>query len=594
MRITIVDSVSPISNIDTPQLGPLTIYNILKDKYNVTYISLSSISVSKCSEMSKTLEDNVPFFASTILDSTPDVVSFYCLCDSFISALLIAEFLKNKNRRIKILFAGPHVSHFCLQALRSFPFIDIISYGEGEITSRELFSALEAEASLDKVKGIAFRSSEGKIRFNPANRLITEDELCANVLLDYEPYPVMGKDTIYLEAGRGCPYKCNFCCTSVFWGRQSRMKPAKHLVEEMLNLSNKYGISTFSLQHDLFTLNRISVEEFCEELLNSELNLQWYCSARVDCLDNVIIEHMKNAGCKMIFLGIESGSQHVQKVINKNINVDEITKCIDMISASGIGVAVSFIYGLPGETVEDFLRTSELITLLLKRNVFAVNANAYITLPGTAFYDKYRESFVFSPEKLSTSLYRKCSFGEKAINYITSYPECFQCYYTFPSEVMDRYTHFDLLVAAFTQCRDIFRGVLRYFQDNYSLHELYERFKASIDMLYNDLNNNSQFGSGLSDKQLFYRYIKEMIAGELLDGNVHESNHRCLLEISDFENRLCEISPLSKYESLKYNMDVINYRNTGVIRWEETIIEVRVVDSKIILKSKRVISISVP
>lgn len=586
MKVTIVDSVSPIKNLKIPQLGPLTIYNVIKEEHDVTYISLSMLSVDKCSELSKRLEDNIPFYGKKILESTPDVVSFYCLCDSFISALLIAEYVKEKNGKIKIIFAGPHISHFHQQALCSFPFIDIVSYGEGELTSKDLFSALKHEYPLDRVNGIVFRSSDGKIICNPANRLISEEELCENILTDFEPYSVSTMDTIYLEAGRGCPYKCSFCCTSVFWGRKNRVKPAKSLVKEMRCLSNKYGINVFSLQHDLFTINRKNVEEFCEEIVNSDLDLRWYCSARVDCLDNELVKHMKTAGCEMIFLGIESGSQHVQKIINKNINVEKIVECIDMISASGIGVAASFIYGLPGETVEDFLQTSDLITALLRKDILAMNANAYIVLPGTVFLNKYRDSLVFLPQKLSTSLFRRCSFGEKALKYITSYPECFQSYYTFPSEVMDRYAHFDLVVAIFTQCRDVFRGVLRYFINNYSLHKIYERHRSSIDALYNGLNNYNQYGNSINENQLYYKCIKEMISKELMSGDICDSNLRSLLEISDFEERLSEATTMNKYKLLRYNMDVLCYRNTGIVNWKETVIEVYMVNGRVCYRSK--------
>lgn len=67
MKVTIVDSVSPIKNLKIPQLGPLTIYNVIKEEHDVTYISLSMLSVDKCSELSKRLEDNIPFYGKRFL-----------------------------------------------------------------------------------------------------------------------------------------------------------------------------------------------------------------------------------------------------------------------------------------------------------------------------------------------------------------------------------------------------------------------------------------------------------------------------------------------------------------------------------------------
>ena len=136
----------------------------------------------------------------------------------------------------------------------------------------------------------------------------------------YDLYPHI-KDCIYapLEAGRGCPFACSFCSTNDFFRRRFRLKSPEVLVGQMRRMKERYGIQTFDLVHDMFTVDRKKVVAFCEVVESSGHKFHWNCSARTDCIDDGLISHMARAGCIGVFFGIDTGSERMQKVINKGL-----------------------------------------------------------------------------------------------------------------------------------------------------------------------------------------------------------------------------------------------------------------------------------
>lgn len=155
--------------------------------------------------------------------------------------------------------------------------------------------------------------------------LISNEELTKYTPYEFNPYIVEGNTGISIEGGRGCPFNCSFCSTSGFWGRKYRIKPVDDLIYEMKKLNKIYKFKFFNIQHDLFTANRKAIVAFCNKIIDERLNLSWGCSSRVDVLDYDLIELMAKANCKSMFLGIETGSKRMQKILNKNLNIDGTT-----------------------------------------------------------------------------------------------------------------------------------------------------------------------------------------------------------------------------------------------------------------------------
>src|SRR5262249_907795 len=118
-------------------------------------------------------------------------------------------------------------------------------------------------------------------------------------------------------------------------------------------------ITKFDLIHDMFTVDRTKVVEFCELLISNGSPFEWGCSARTDCVDSELLEMMKAAGCAGIFFGIETGSTRMQILINKGLNLDESRRVLREADRVGIKTTASLIAGYPQETLEDFRQTLE-------------------------------------------------------------------------------------------------------------------------------------------------------------------------------------------------------------------------------------------
>ena len=239
---------------------------------------------------------------------------------------------------------------------------------------------------------------------NPSSPIIEDlDQLPVPA---YDCYPIRELElaAIRVEAGRGCPFSCTFCSTASFFGRSYRLKSTARLLAEMDGLNSIYGFNVFKLNHDLFTVNRKKVVEFCHAML--ERDYTWSCSARVDCVDPDLLELMWEAGCRDIYFGIESGSARMQAICRKRLDLDLVEPTLDITSRLGIRTVTSFITGYPEEEKEDQDSTLNLAARLLCRPDRLNESQLHLLAPepGTQltaqygkqlFYDGYITDFNF-------------------------------------------------------------------------------------------------------------------------------------------------------------------------------------------------------
>jgi radical SAM superfamily enzyme YgiQ (UPF0313 family) len=285
--------------------------------------------------------------AEWLIDSNPDVIGFMTESDSYHHLLRIFQKVKEKSPNTITLLGGVHATAVHHQTLRNFPFVDLIVRGEGEIAFQMLLETLNKSTDLAKVGNLTYRD-KGEIRVNPDLPLISK--------LDSLPFPdfsiihIDDRDVIYVEIGRGCPFKCNFCFTAPYWERKHRIKSAKRILTELSYFKDEYGRTDFNFTHDLFTTDRRWVINFCKELIASDLSVSWTCSSRTDTIDEEQIYWMKQAGCRDIYFGVETGTDEMQKLINKGLDLKQARKLISKSTETGISATVGFIAGLPKES----------------------------------------------------------------------------------------------------------------------------------------------------------------------------------------------------------------------------------------------------
>ena len=239
--------------------------------------------------------------------------------------------------------------------MASFPFVDLVLRGEAEHTLPLLLDQLEGERRLDQVPGLSYRV-DAQTRRN-SNAPVIEN-------LDALPSPAYhltddlhGVDTAALELGRGCPFACTFCSTNDFFRRNFRLRSPGRVLRDMRMIAARYSIRNFELVHDMFTVDRQRVAAFCEAMIASGDGFTWSCSARTDCVDEELLELMARGGCRGIFFGVESGSERMQKIIDKGLDPRRAEQIIDATEQLGIQSTVALITGFPDETWEDLRQT---------------------------------------------------------------------------------------------------------------------------------------------------------------------------------------------------------------------------------------------
>ncbi len=246
---------------------------------------------------------------------------------------------------------------------------DIVAIGEAENTIIDLLKCKINNENLSDVDGIAYLENNKFKRTAPNKAVIN---------LDTIPYPLweifpMDKyigSVIYAGqepheksfqfiTSRGCVNRCNFCYRME---KGIRLRSIKNIIEELKILWNKYGVNCYFFQDELFVVNKNRLLEFETSLKEANLKIKFSCNARVDILDEEMVEILKRCGCHLINIGFESSDNEVLKLMNKNTTVEQNINVFKMINeAAGIGMGINIIWNNLADNQEILKKNVELI-----------------------------------------------------------------------------------------------------------------------------------------------------------------------------------------------------------------------------------------
>jgi len=412
-----------------------------------------------------------------ILAAAPRCVSFYTVWPYYHIMLRIAKQVKERCPEMWVVFGGPQVSATVMATMQAMEFIDCVSTGEGEDIVVPFFTALLRGGDLSQVPGLYYRA-DGEIKCN-----LTELPLCDlntlphwdDRLYTYEMSPKKAGGAHYympIDAGRGCPYNCSFCCTSHFWRRTYRLKTAARIVEDIRYYKDKFGITSFWFSHDAFTTNKKLVEEVCDHMMEQDLGITWRCSTRIDCITEDLVLKMKQAGLKQIEVGIETGSERMQKLTHKNLDLVKAKSKIEFMIAQGIVVDVFFMYGFPEETVEDLRKTLALLFELLDLGVHHASMAYTRFNPATQITEDHFDELVI--DKKIKVLTRGVFGCEEEWKMIEENKEIFPFFYHLNTPVRNEYQYLIFLVHVY----HLYPYSIRYLRQLYQYDDLkmYEDF----------------------------------------------------------------------------------------------------------------------
>ncbi|MCB9913710.1 MAG: B12-binding domain-containing radical SAM protein [Planctomycetes bacterium] len=313
-----------------------------------------------------------------------DVLGLSVMGATLPAALALAERMKARRPGLRVVLGGPGTTGIDAALVERFAQVDAVVRGEAERTLPELLARWARGADLDGVDGVTWRDADGAVR-REARRAQLADlgELAPYAwhllppLADYKRITGESEGLVPLDSGRGCVYDCSFCTIGRFWERRSRVLPAARLVDEVLALDALDGARNAYLCHDLFGAQREEALAFCAELARRGPR-PWECRARVDHLDDALLDAMAAAGCYRVLLGVESAAAEVLARCDKRLRPDaDVLRVVRACAARGITPILSLILGLPGEGPDEL----EASLALCLRASLAAGVNLSLHLP---------------------------------------------------------------------------------------------------------------------------------------------------------------------------------------------------------------------
>lgn len=354
--------ISPFSTDEKrPPLGLGSLISVVRDEGHRVFFIDNYLKPSNFIEGSFLQKNNIDFVAIH--------ANTICYRDTLRTFDALENLRKKGLWHGKIIVGGPHTS-VALKTISEF--VDYVVQGEGE------------EAILKIING----ATEG--------RVIREKRIKDLDSLPFQPWDIFIKlpydytcpwmdirPVFTMNTSRGCPFNCAFCSVGSIWGKQYTYFSADRIISEIEYLIKNFGAKGIYFREDHFTLNLERTKEFCEKLIKKGTDIHWACETRVDCMSEELIKLMSAAGCKAVYLGVESGSQRVLDNLNKKISIEQIENTINWCKKYNIRTYCSLIVGTPGENFKDYLLTKQLMD---KLKPYTYAFNVFVGIPDSPLY----------------------------------------------------------------------------------------------------------------------------------------------------------------------------------------------------------------
>lgn len=270
----------------------------------------------------------------------------------------------------KIIVGGPHTS----VALKTIPdFVDFVVRGEGE---KAIFKIINDETD-ERVLNEKRIKDLDILPFQPW-------DIFSRLSYDYTCAWMNAEPVFTINTSRGCPFNCAFCSVNSIWGKKYTFMSSDRIFSEIEYLVKNYGAQGIYFREDNFTLNSRRVESLCRKLIDKGLKISWACETRVDTLTEELIKLMSRAGCRAFYLGVESGSEKVLKILNKGITIQQIENAILWSKKYNINTYCSLMTGIPGEDYSDYLMTKN---LMRKLHPYKFHFNIFVGIPYSRLYE---------------------------------------------------------------------------------------------------------------------------------------------------------------------------------------------------------------
>ncbi|HJU04496.1 MAG TPA: radical SAM protein [Nitrospiraceae bacterium] len=296
-------------------------------------------------------------------------------------AVRAIRIVKEEKEDAIVIFGGVHAT-IHTQQVASNRLIDHIVTQEGEISFVKL---------LDRIAG-----------GQPADRIIPGEGPVLDDLpwADRDLFDISGElatpmapglptPFVTTNAGRGCPFKCNFCqpAERAVFGNRVKMRSQRNVIDELRALDMRFHFHSWMAHDDLFFINHRWTREFCTQYRAAGFTQPYICQMRADlmCRYPDVVRQMAETGLAWAMVGFESGSQRILDLFEKETTVEENLKAARICKEHGIKIWANIIVGAPTETRAEVMET---IRMIWKINPDHLSISFFTPTPGSGMAEE--------------------------------------------------------------------------------------------------------------------------------------------------------------------------------------------------------------
>lgn len=367
-----------------PPLGTLYAASYIREKGYEVALFDAMLAESE-EEWAKSLDDHKPQYA-VIYEDNFNYLSKMCLSRMREAAFTMIRMAKERGC-VVILCGADVTDHYAKYIEQG---ADYCLLGEGEETLAELLSQLSAGKDARDVIGHASRFTLHPSR-RPDIKNVDALPFPAWDLVDIQKYKKIwyehhGYFSMNMVTTRGCPYHCNWCAKPI-WGQRYNSRSPESVAAEMKWLKENFAPDHIWFADDIFGLKPNWVERFSELLIENDAVIPFKCLKRADLVTEKTAAALAKAGCKIVWVGAESGSQKILDAMDKGDKVEDIYRAAKLLHENGIQIGFFLQFGYPGEAWDDVQLTLKMVRECMPDDI---GISVSYPLPGTKFYERVK------------------------------------------------------------------------------------------------------------------------------------------------------------------------------------------------------------
>lgn len=372
-----------------------------------TFLHLDGYLRDKAGLKSKILDESVQDIPSELerIGEPPACFGISCMTGIQIKfGLGLARLARARFPGVPIVWGGWHPTLLPDNCLEN-EFVDYVVRGQGERALAELIVSLKSNrAGLETVPNLSYKK-DGKAVHNPSHE---PADFLKDLKIDYSAIPfekylrpqALGERATGIITSLGCPFHCGYCSVAEVYKQKFFFRNLDYVLEEMGWMVKEEGVDHLRIEDDNLFIKKEHVRALCGGMIERGINVSWDAGAQASLLNKAFDEDtialVKRSGCRMIYIGAESGSDATLKRIQKKSSVSDTMQFVETMRRHGIRPEISIMVSFPKIEEDDAKQTLDMLFAARDRDPnVATLLHFYTPYPGTKMYqDAIEEGFV--------------------------------------------------------------------------------------------------------------------------------------------------------------------------------------------------------